>query len=507
MDRRHIQKVAGFLAVLALAACSSGDEGQVAGYGLPPPGRLYAGFAKADITPPVVEGYDDANHNGFYDTGEKWKDTNGDGVWQASWIAGFDTARAAQGVHDPIWARTVVLVRDGRVFSFTVMDTVGVLPGRMQAIRARVKAAIGRKFDLQDQDLVLAATHTHEAPDTMGLWGEAPFKTGIDESWMTYLEAQAAQSIIEAFAALEPVSVKFGYAVAATDVNRDSRYPRVIDNDIYAAQFLRDDGRTAGSLIEYSMHPEVLWSENVLITSDYPHYVRERIEQKLGGTAVFASGMVGGLMTPLSRVHTFAQAETTGTRLADWALAALEKAEPVADCDLQIASGAVKLPVDNRLFRIMIEQQILDARVEELDHEGEGCVNAGCIDMTSVAVRLCGVAELATVPGELFPELGMGGFAQPLEWPDAADYADAPAGTPVKSSLKFPDAPTEKPLRRDIMTADYRFVLGLANGELGYIVPKSQWDPTDYEETVSLGPETAPRLVSNLEAVFATLGK
>lgn len=506
MGRRKFQKVAAFACAAALAAgCTVTPASDEVGAGLHHDGKLRAGFGKADITPLVIEGYDDANENNHYDTGEKTHDVNGNGIWEPQWIAGFSNGRAAQGVHDPLWARTLVLERDGTVVVFTSMDLIGMLPTRMLNIRRRVKDAIGRKYDLQDAEIILASTHTHESPDAMGIWGEAPFASGINEDWMQYIEEQATQSIIDAFAALAPAKVKFGFARAATDINDDSRYPFVIDDDIYSAQFIGEDGATLGTLIEYSMHPEVLWSQNTQITSDFPHYVRERLESKLGGIAVFATGMVGGLMTPLSDTHTFEQAAYVGHSLADAAIASLQTAAVHEDCGLKTAAQTVHFPVDNGAFRVFIEQRILDAKKEDLVYDAEGCSLNGCVYVDSVAVQLCDAAQFATVPGELFPELGMGGYAQHLEGLEEREMATAPTNTPIRDTIKYPNAPTETPLRAVVMNADYRFVFGLANGELGYIVPKSQWDKTEYEETVSLGPETAPRLIKNLEEVFALL--
>jgi hypothetical protein len=52
------------------------------------------------------------------------------------------------------------------------------------------------------------------------------------------------------------------------------------------------------------------------------------------------------------------------------------------------------------------------------------------------------------------------------------------------------------------MPGEYKFLLGLGNDEIGYILPKSQWDAeppytygrdsNPYGEIVSPGPETGP---------------
>ncbi len=68
-----------------------------------------------------------------------------------------------------------------------------------------------------------------------------------------------------------------------------------------------------------------------------------------------------------------------------------------------------------------------------------------------VAVEL-GPALFLTVPGELFPELELGGYGRP-------DCPEADTGRPFE------------PVISDQFKQRYQFVLGLGQDELGYIVP------------------------------------
>ena len=57
----------------------------------------------------------------------------------------------------------------------------------------------------------------------------------------------------------------------------------------------------------------------------------------------------------------------------------------------------------------------------------------------------------------MYPEIAEGG----IESPEGADY---------------PSAPIEVPPLRSQMKGKLNMIVGLANDELGYIIPKSQWD-------------------------------
>jgi hypothetical protein len=106
------------------------------------------------------------------------------------------------------------------------------------------------------------------------------------------------------------------------------------------------------------------------------------------------------------------------------------------------------------------------------------------------------LAEFVTVPGEIFPELVNGGIAR---YPGA----------------DFPDAAMEPPLR-EILHGKYQFVfiLGLGNDEIGYIIPKAEWDERApwlnnspqayYGEINSAGPDTAPTVLQAIADVVRT---
>jgi hypothetical protein len=108
-----------------------------------------------------------------------------------------------------------------------------------------------------------------------------------------------------------------------------------------------------------------------------------------------------------------------------------------------------------------------------------------------------GPITFVTIPGEIYPELVNGTVESPI-------------------GNDFGIQPLEVPVIRDLMPGKYKFILGLANDEIGYIIPKSQWDvkppftygreKAPYGEVNSLGPETAGVIHQNLKELFRKLG-
>jgi hypothetical protein len=65
----------------------------------------------------------------------------------------------------------------------------------------------------------------------------------------------------------------------------------------------------------------------------------------------------------------------------------------------------------------------------------------------------------------------------------------------------YPGPPLETPPIRELMPGRIKFILGLANDEIGYIIPRTEWDRTaphlynakkaPYGEVNSVGPDAA----------------
>src|SRR5947199_3339525 len=108
-----------------------------------------------------------------------------------------------------------------------------------------------------------------------------------------------------------------------------------------------------------------------------------------------------------------------------------------------------------------------------------------------------GEFDVAFIPGEIYPELVL-----------------AKTQDPPDPGADFPDAPKEPAVYKQ-MRGPYRMIIGLANDEVGYIIPKRQWDEkppfcygrktSQYGEINSVGPDTAPILCNAFKEL--TLGK
>ena len=139
--------------------------------------QLRAGVAKTVITP-------DVHKNKIY-------------------IAGFGHNRIATGVHDDLYARCLALAAGGQILVLCSVDVIGLFYDDVLKIRDQVKTQAP-----EVSHLIVASTHVHEGPDTLGLWGSTPLQTGIDESYLSWLDSQIAATAVTAARSMQPTRME-----------------------------------------------------------------------------------------------------------------------------------------------------------------------------------------------------------------------------------------------------------------------------------------------------------
>ncbi|HTN68018.1 MAG TPA: neutral/alkaline non-lysosomal ceramidase N-terminal domain-containing protein [Dysgonamonadaceae bacterium] len=472
------------------------------------PGEIKAGFAAVAITPEVPDRWVDANDDAKYNPkdGDTFIDGNGNGVFDPVWIAGFSNNRPANGIHDDVWARTMVICDGNTRVAIVALDAIGFMHDEVVDVRNRIAAEAGISY------AIISSTHTHEGPDLMGLWGKSPLKSGVDPEYMNFVKQQIVKSVETAVKNIRPARLEVSEdETGAVHLVKDTRQPQVFDSGLRMIRAIdKENETTLGSVIAWGNHPETLWSKNLLISSDFPHFVREGVEkgvfhgdslmkEGIGGIALYVNGAVGGLMCthPSLPVHdpftgeeflepSFKKADAQGKQLSLLALNAMEKPAEVIDSgSISLIVRTIHLPIKNKLFKLATAMGIMDRGT------------SGWMKTRSeLSAFTIGPLSFVTIPGEIYPEIINGGI-------------EAPEGQDFKLD------PVEIPPVREMMPGRHKFVLGLANDEIGYIIPKSQWDvkapygygrdKPPYGEVNSMGPETAPILHQKLKEMLLEL--
>jgi hypothetical protein len=377
------------------------------------------------------------------------------------YLAGFGQNRRAKSVHDDLYARALALSDGDTTLVLCALDLIGLFQNDVQALINQIHG------DHPQAEIVIACTHTHHGPDTMGLWGPDDRTRGVDPDYLDGLKEKVYQTILNSLTLDREVSALKMGSVHIPGVAKNARDPEIVDDELTVLQFLSPDQQPLLTLMDFPCHPEVLWEQNPHITSDYPGVLRRTVEAETSAACIFFSGALGGMMTPDVENHSFDEAQEMGQLLAEAGLNILGEVESiqVRPSILKFRRQFFSFKLQNPLFKIAIRRGLLP----EL-REGRGRASS---ETNLVQIGNC---WWVTVPGELLPKLGLA----------------------IKSQLESAGAQVSG-------------IIGLANDELGYILPKEDFryplnpfNPKDhYEETMSISKEVGPKLMAAVEKLLA----
>jgi hypothetical protein len=415
-------------------------------------------------------------------------------------MAGFGENRRATGYNDRLWARGVVVQSRGKRVAIVSLDLVGYFKNEIDTIRAMVTAPV--------EFVVVSSTHQHEGPDTLGIWGPDPLTTGIDFGYLDFVNATVADCIDDAAANLQKASIY--YATTVTDglslgldpeddgfgvgdgkvlIDDDLLAPdtdgRLVDPILTSVQFTtrRSPFDVIATITNFASHPESLGSTNTIITSDFPHYIRERVEAEYGGVAIHVSADLGVLQGPLdidvedpvtampAPRRTFRWAEVHGTQVAERAISAIDAVRfveipggariPVAkngEVNPKISFSTVDpvaVRLDNPFFRFFTALGVLDVR-RSLFTNGVPDPTIGFpfpppFDPIPQALG----EDIHTEVSAL--RIGKGGFAV------TPDELDPQIGNGYRAALESE-------------SAQHTLIIGLGNDQIGYQLPADKFD-------------------------------
>lgn len=478
------------------------------------------------------EKFTDANHNGRWDPGEPFVDDPGNdaidpsskGKYDGIYLAGFGNNRPATGKHDDLWARALLLEYGETRIAIVAIDVIGYYSKATYYGLGEIKKLVDPKLGVSE--ILIASTHNHEGPDTIGAWGPNPLSDGKYPKYLRFVDHQIAKAINNAAASTVRAVMKLGRtdtqaspSIAGMQTRTHGRPPDFFDPEMRVMQFFDGSGsrldRVIATLINWNTHPESMESGNTVITSDFPNAVREAVEKKYGGTAIYISGDIGAVeiigdsnIKPTDRVsfdgkeypmkpnnkrpdYTFERTEAIGRDVAKAAFAALDGAEWSSAFGIDLKKATLRAPMDNAGYAFLASKGVLDTM--PAPRGGEQLE----LESTVYAITI-GDAQIITTPGELFPEVFYG-----VEKNRRRDCSEADTKRPAEPGV------------RDRMTKKYKFVFGLCPDEFGYIVPgydflapspdparglrqaqdpcKKAGSPDHYHETNSASSQLAPR--------------
>jgi len=336
-------------------------------------------------------------------------------------------------VAQPLKSRIVVFSDGKLTVAFVGADLFGVTYTDNMTIREGARA-------LGVDHTIVASSHNHASGDTIGVYGFYP------ADYIKHIQAQTVAGIKEALGRMQPVKELRAASrelpmdgIRVQGLFRNARNPGLLDPTVSTLQAIGGDGKPIATIINFACHVESLEKGGREVSADFPGYMCDQMKADGLGQPVFLNGAVGGMVSGDNKARTPESSKEMGLELAAIARELVKTGVPPAEFAFRADQRALHIPVSNQDFLVRYKQgarELVRGRI--------------VTDMTYVRL---GEAQFVTLPGELLPEVSF----EILEQMD---------GYPA-------------------------MLLGLANDQIGYIVPPYDFRDDYYEETVSQGPATA----------------
>ena len=296
-----------------------------------------------------------------------------------------------RGVHDPLYAKAVVMDDGERRVALLVVDSIGLSRSIMgegrdfiEEVRQRAEQLCG----IQADHIMISATHAHSTPETAG------FRPLLDhpgaKAWLEILADQLASAV--ALADRNRVPVRLKQAVGRVDglgwsrriIGKDGKVYQSVprppaeevadwganDPEVTVLCFEGMDGKPKMVLVHFACHP-VTVQVQPLVSADFPGAATAFIEGAGIGCecCVYLQG-AGGSINPVRRTTNFEDVARYGQTLAGEVIKLLGVMSapdyPVAANKVDAAQAKVMVPSRELPAPGTLEQEYRDlAKAQE----------------------------------------------------------------------------------------------------------------------------------------------
>ena len=225
--------------------------------------------------------------------------------------------RKNTGIHDPLYASCLFLDDSKTKIAMINCDLVYFEKPFVEEVRDE----ISKVTNIPKPNIMLSASHTHSGPFTRTWASDIEKSVGwyiyYYPDYLKLLKRKLIDCASEAYSKSNYAKIGFGKGTAGKEKgiggNRNDidgmADPAV---DLIGVQHM--SGNWLAIWVKYSLHPTILHADNLLVSADYPGYIREYLtKNKPGAILLFAQGATGDQSSRYFRKEqTFEEAKRFG---------------------------------------------------------------------------------------------------------------------------------------------------------------------------------------------------
>ena len=368
------------------------------------------------------------------------------------YLAGGKPNRPFIDVHDNLYVKAVTIANTENNITILSFDCIGLLYPQLEAIRSKIRQEVP---SINAGHIVMSSTHTHAGPDVVGIWGKDLAHSGVNEKHMQLIVDRAVEAIKEAAQQKTPTTISYAEGKFGEDWVKNISEPNEIDRTVGAFRMSDSNGKNIATLTNFACHPTIMDDATTAASADYVWGYYHYLDSIQGGVNVFLQGAIGGWIQPEDVASSFDNAKYYGTSLGKYVYGILNTEKKNTSPSISFTSAKVIFPLANPGFEMLSKAGIIKREF-------------GKTVESEIAFFKIGDISFATHPGETVPAMSH--------------------ETKKLMTNKGP-----------------KFVLGLSQDALGYIIKPSFFDPknkiphSEYLTGMSVGPATMGIILDTLK--------
>ncbi|MCL4853144.1 MAG: neutral/alkaline non-lysosomal ceramidase N-terminal domain-containing protein [Bryobacteraceae bacterium] len=393
-------------------------------------------------------------------------------------MSGYYYNRAADGVHDDLFAKALVFEQDGAKAAVVACDLSGV----PRPIVEQARQAIEQKTGIPGARVMISATHTHTGPVLLSgatrynLEGEM---LAIGKKYAADLPQLIAEAVEKANAALAPARIsaakgreesltfnrRFHMKDGRVGWNPGKLNPNIvrpagpIDPDVPVVYFDSPGGKPIATYVNYALHLDTVGG--LEYSADYPYTLGRQLSAVKGPgmLTLFTIGCAGNLnhidVTTREPQKGHGEAARIGTVLAGEVLKTFKRLEHLPAAAPKVRSETVLLPLPafeprelewakkiTPLFGKPNAAPFLDF-VKAFRVTDTAARDGKPLEAEVQVIALGNDLAFVGLPGEIFTELGMAlKYASPYRYTVVAELANGSVGY-VPNRKAYPEGAYE----------------------------------------------------------------
>ena len=283
-------------------------------------------------------------------------------------MAGYYYVRGAEGVHDDLYAKTLVIEKEGDRVAMVSCDLIEISAELAADIRNLASASTGIPAD----HIMISATHSHTGPVILSptnMYGTDGKVRELLAEYMTELPGLVAESIIQANDGIQPARLAFGKGYEET-ISFNRRFfmtdgtvgwnagklnPKIIkpagpiDPEVGVLYAESIEGKPLSTYVNFALHLDI--TGGLEISADMPYTLSEILGGLKGEDMVtlFGQGCCGNInhinVKSGEPQKGHAEAGRIGTVLAGEVIKTYTRLEPLEVDKISVRSEIVGLPL------------------------------------------------------------------------------------------------------------------------------------------------------------------